>query len=323
MRKLIMGTQRTTERPKYAWRRRLSRAAMIALVASGSVVAGAASPAFAVGEILVSSDGTAWGTSMPQDLFVSTALLVPMATQTQTMYVRNSGTSAGYLRISLKDVVINDASYGNALTVAASVPGYPGSPVPVSSAAPCRVLTQGLLMAPGDTVPITATLGLGDLSGTAGQNESAGLNLSITISEGTTSGMQPTQCLPNDTVVVVTPPLVTNTGGGGGGGGGAVAAPVATVTETDTEAGGESPSDGDVVVEIPFLPPFTVAANTQEVFEQFLVFAPYAAMILGSGIFFIVARRRRRDDEEDEFDDYVDNSFENGEQASDLVDSSR
>jgi len=294
----------------------MTRAAVVALVASGSIVAGAASPAYAAGEILVSSDGAAWGTSMPQDLFVSTALLVPTATQTQTMFVRNVGTSAGYLRISLKDVVINDASYGDALTVAASVPGYPGSPVPVSSAQPCRVLTQGLLVAPGETVPITATLGLGNLSGTAGQNESAGLNLSITISEGTTSGMQPTQCLPNDTVVVVTPPPASNNSGGG-----AAAAPVVTAPETDGTATG--PSEGDIVVEIPFLPPFTVDANTQEAFEQIFVFAPYAAMILGSGIFFIVARRRRKDDEDDEFDDYIDNSFGDGNSAPELVDSAR
>ena len=297
-----MGKTRTTARPNRAWRRAISRAVVVGVIASGSVVAGAASPAFAAGEILVSSDGNAWGTSMPQDLFVSTALLVPTASQTQTMYVRNDGTSAGYLRVALRDVVVTDASYGTALTVAASVPGYPGAPVPVSSAAPCRVLTQGLLVAPGDTVPITASLALGDLTGTAGQGESAGLNLSITISEATTTGMQPTQCLPNDTVVVVTPPPANNAGGGGGTSNPAVG-------DDDTVAAPEGPSEGEVVVEIPFLPPFTVDANTQEVFEQIFVFGPYAAMILGTGIFFLVARRRNRNDD-DEFDDDFDDEYE-------------
>ncbi|MGV8969689.1 MAG: hypothetical protein ACOH1J_04495 [Microbacteriaceae bacterium] len=315
-----MVTTRTTSTnpPSVSlWRGGLVRFAVVAVVASGSVVAGVATPAFAAGEILVSSDGNSWGTSMPQDLFVSTALLIPEASQTQTMYVRNSGTSAGYLRISLKDVVINDASYGDALKVSASVPGYPGTPVSVSSAAPCIVLTQGLLVAPGATVPITASIGLDNLTGTVGQNEAAGLNLSITLSEGTTTGMQPTQCLPNDTVVVVTPPAANGGGAGSGtssaNGGGA---------EADTEVVADGPSRGDVVVEIPLLPPFTVNANTQELFEQLFVFGPYAAMILGTGIFFAVARRRRKDDD-DEFDDLDESAFGNDPAGPGLADSIR
>jgi hypothetical protein len=314
-----MVSMRSAGTHQSSWCQNATRGAIVAILASGSVVAGAASPAHAVGELLVSSDGVSWATTMPNELFTSTARLTPQSSETTTMYVRNVGTSAGYLRIALRDVVVNDASYGDALTVSASVPGYPGTPESISAATPCRVLTQGLVVAPGQTVPVLASIALGDLTGTAGQNEAAGFNLSITLSEGTTSGMQPTACLPNDTIVIVTPPPSGSGGGGNGGSGsgGAAAGAVVPASDGGADSSAVEPKD-DVVIALPLLPPFTVSANTQDIFEQFLVFSPYAAMILGSGIFFLVARRRRRDD--DELDEFGDNPPGGSATSPDLID---
>lgn len=280
---------------------RILLAAVAAITLSVGVIAVAPAPAAhaAGGSIEISTDGVTFVSNLSGSLFTDIATMVPGDSQSANFYVRNSGNQAGFLRITLRDVVSTDAHLASALTVSASVPGFVGAPVAVDTATPCRVLTEGLVLAPGQTATVATSAALGDLLGQNGQGGNADFAIRVALSDATPGSLPPTDCGPNDittpdpTVPGITVPGTPGGGTGGGQGTGGAVQPdeddtAAIVPEVDTE-----------LPVLPFPELLGIDPNTWRLYQELLVFVLFGALIVGAGTFWIVAARRRRRDEEE------------------------
>jgi len=253
------------------------------LVVGGLVLT--AGPAAAAGDLEVDA---------PSPLFGSVSSMVPLESRTATFEVRNNGTEAGYLRVSVGNVKASSTKYADAMTLATSVPGFTGDPVTLSSAEPCSVLTEGLVLEPGDSVTVTTDLALADMPGKLGQRSTASFRIRVGLSDSRPGTIAPTQCSPNAAIVDGVPvtPAVT-------GEDEETPEPDATATPAPDRPIGAEPW--------PTFFGLNLSPNTVQLLQDWGGLVPAIAFILGSGGFFIAARRRRKrqaDDEDDsDFDD--------------------
>ena len=180
----------------------------IAAVLLGVVmVLGTAVPASAADVVQLSSDGSSWSTSLTSPLFATAPQLVPMQAASATFWVRNSAPDAAYLRLTVENLSWSGPTYAAALSVAASVPGTAGTPLALGSSSGCMVLLDGVLLAAGQAVKVTATLALGDLDGSAGQTGAAAMDIAVGLEQAVsapTAACNPA-ATPASTVTVVPP----------------------------------------------------------------------------------------------------------------------
>ncbi len=160
--------------------------------------------AHAAGTIQVSDDGVTWGAAYPGVLFDGIAKIVPGDTQSETFYLRNSGPDDGYLRITARDVSGTAVLLQN-LSAAASVPAKPGSPVNLSVVAPCWVLNEGIFLAAGSTVAVTANLNFDFSATNITQDATATFNIGVSLTD-TAVALPPTDCGGSVTVIPGTVP---------------------------------------------------------------------------------------------------------------------
>ena len=289
-----------------------SRASGIAaVVALGLIVS--ATPASAesrVGEIEVSDDGVTFAGSYPGAIFDDISHLTPGDSQSETIYVRNTGPVAGYLRVTLRDVRYSDQHFGNALTVTTSSPSKAGSATAISSANPCQVTNEGTIVDPGEIVPIVATLALGNLNGTDGQGATATLALRFALTESNSGTLPPTNCGSTGATVPVSPtnPGAPGTAGSTGPTGstgstgstsfisGTVFAPVPNPGSypVPTSAAATGQGNGTALPPV-FASAFSLDPNTWRLYQEYLVLILFLATIIGASISWIVGRRSRKD----------------------------
>lgn len=258
------------------------------------VTVGAAAPAHAAGDIGISDDGVTFGSSYPGTLFDSTGILVPLDSESESFYIRNETTEPAFLRITLRDVTYSDPAYGAVLTVSASTPAATGSPRSLMSATPCAILVEGQTVQPGEVVPITAVLALGDLNGSAGQNATADMSIRVELHDTSTGSLPAAACstpagTPGTDVVVVPRPRPHSGNGRTGG------TPATVVPETGTE----TPEETDPG-ELPGVNQSNIEPNTYLFYEERWWFVFLVAFVVGTLCFMIVDWVRRRRGLEDE-----------------------
>jgi hypothetical protein len=188
------------------WRVRTRGAGLLAgLVMTFAIIAPPAdvAAAAAAGGIAVSPDGVTYAAALPGGLFDQITISVPGDSQTTEFWIRNSGPVPAYLRVAVAAVTVSDPVLADALTVAASTTAHPGTPVALSTAQPCQVLTEGDLLSPGDTVHVTARLALGDLDGLSGQGGTATFALRVGLTDSAIP-LPPTSCGEDGTDIPVT-----------------------------------------------------------------------------------------------------------------------
>ncbi|MBH0053249.1 hypothetical protein I6E74_03585 [Salinibacterium sp. SWN139] len=276
----------------------LRRTFGIATAALLSLMLGAtpASAATGVGVIELSDDGVSFARTYPGAIFDSIALLSPGDSQTETVYVRNTGTVAGYLRITMQDVSYSDTNYADALTVTTSTPNNAGSPQSISGASPCLVTNEGVTIAAGQTVPVTATLDLGDLTGSQGQGATASVSLRFTLSDTTPGTLPATQCTNSGSTVPLVPAVpgtTTGTGTTATGAGNSSTLPVPTPSPSPAIAdAGDDTASGLTPT---FPSGFTLDPNSWRLYQEYLVLILFLAALVGAGISWIAGRRTRKD----------------------------
>ena len=261
---------------------RLIRVLFGAIAMAALASAASALPAFAtspVGDVHVSPDGVTYYSNYSGPLFTNIGLMVPKSTQTQPLYIRNDGSQPGLLRIVMRDVVYSDATYAGALSLQLSTPGHTGPAVPITWAAPCWVLIQGQTVAPGQVVVINMAVALGDLNGQAGQNTSAQMSIGVQLSDSSIGSLPPTSC-GGSTVVIPVTPRVGST-------------PKPTPSPTST------PPESQLPVESTGAGASLIQPNTTRRYDEYAVFVPLGAFVVGSGAFFMMAARRRARGEDD------------------------
>ncbi len=165
---------------------------LLALVAGG--VAGATPANAADSEIEFSVDGIIYTSAFPEVLFSDISRLVPGDQQVGAFWVRNAASSDGFLRVVLSDVDSIDPVLASALTLSARTESFLGDPVRLSAASPCWVLVEGDRIGPGESVKVTATLVLGNLDNSDGQNGSSAFSVRASISDASVGSLPPTSC---------------------------------------------------------------------------------------------------------------------------------
>lgn len=254
----------------------------------------------AAGVVEVSDDGWTFGAAYPGALFDDVALLVPGDSQQQVFYVRNSGTEAGFLRVTLRDVAFTNTDFADALTVTARTAGQPGSPASLLTANPCWVLLEGPTVAPGEVVRVTAGLSLAQLHGMAGQGASAALAIGVELSDTSAGSLPPTACGSPSTQIPAVPGRPGSATSGSQAQSGIGSGDSAPAGDGDSQPGAGAEAGGDLpVLNLPG--GIVIDPNTWHLYEELLVLVLVAATMLGSGWFMMVAwLRRRRIDEEGE-----------------------
>lgn len=268
--------------------RRIAASAIGAL--TGALVGGAVilTPAAAIaapGDVQVSADGVSFSNSYPGTLYGGVGHLVPGDSEQETFYLRNAGTEAGFLRVTLTDVVTTDVDFADALTLSASTVASTGTPTAISAANPCRVLVEGQRVNPGERVEVTTTLGLGDLMGSSGQGATAGLSVNVVLSSASAQ-LPPTSCGQSGVVVPVTPRPASQSQS---------TSPTSSTPVPSDAATPPRDSDTDLpVLNLPEL--LGIDPNTWRLFEEYFVFLLIGAFIVGTAWFGFVAWRRRKNE---------------------------
>ncbi len=267
----------------------------LAVVAGGLIV----TPAHAAGNgVEVSADDVTYSSTLPGALFTLTSPLVPGDAVSEDLWVRNTSTAPGVLRVSLIDVVTTDDALADALTMMTTLAGGGVRPaVPLSAANPCAVLLEGPILQPGETRRLVTELNLGDLTGQVGQGATAWTSIRVALVDPAYPAFSSTDCGPDGTELPVlgepgrTPTGTTATASPNSGTGSPATAPVAATgvapTETTTTASR---------VDLPVLPfPFQafVDPNTGEL-NLLLLFIVIGSFIAGIAGFILLAWRRRR-----------------------------
>ena len=186
---------------------RIASVVGIALVAAVSL---GAAPAHAVGSALeFSTDGAHYSAVFPGSLFKDVAVLVPGDSQTITFWIRNAASSAGYLRLVMSDVATSNPALADALSLKVDTEAIAGAPARLSLASPCWVVAEGDRLESGGTVRVTATLTLGDLDYTDGQNARSLFSVRAGLSDAALGSLPPTSCGgPSTAIPVSGPPVV-------------------------------------------------------------------------------------------------------------------
>ena len=263
--------------------------AVVLLVAPAAHAAPAATPTHPV---QFSDDGIHWSNSYAAALFGG-VLLVPGGSVDRAFYVRNGAAEAANLRVTLFDVATTDTSLAAAMTLATSMPGNPGAAVPVTDAHPCATLSQGTVLAAGDSVKLDNLAALADLTGTTGQSRVVSFKLAISLSSTDAAAPAPNTCPTDyDTGTVIGAP---DPGTGShshpvyhlGATGWTPVSGTASGQVANPPAPGE-PADPALVV------------NTERLYQENIVALWLAMAVLGALLLFFVRRRRRDDDDASE-----------------------
>ncbi len=177
---------------------RRSRAGLVAvalLTALAPGLTGLDRAAAATPGVELSSDGRVFAGSLSSSVFDPSAVLVPRAGIDGEFWVRNGTDAPAFLRVALAGAWASEAAYAQALTVTASTPGWPGSPVPLSAADPCHVLSQGQVIPAGGTVRVDTGVVLGDLTGQTAQQARGGFHLQVVLSSIGTGSVPANTCI--------------------------------------------------------------------------------------------------------------------------------
>ena len=165
--------------------RRLAAAALAAI----ALVVGIPLPADAApGDgVLVSTDGVHFSSALPSGLFPASTVLIPGASRTATLYVKNDSSVPSQLFVSASRVVVSSRDFAQSLSLRATSAASPGTTaVRLDAVAGCATLLAQRL-APGAVTELTLTLAMADVTARVAQGESLSAVLGLALVESDTS----------------------------------------------------------------------------------------------------------------------------------------
>lgn len=243
---------------------------------------------------------------MSEPLWSTGVRVVPETSNDAAFWVRNNSAEVGFLRVVLSDVTGTNADFLNALSIRADTPSTVGSAVPITSAQPCRVLTQGAVLAPGDSIRIDTAFEVANLDGDAGQGGTVGFRMQVGMSSVDPAGTPATTCVVAGSTVPVFPPTPTSPNAPAA----AQGAPSAGVTQLGRGVA-RTPTAGSAAPAVPTTPvagrdglapmpnPFVLfqLTNSLRLFQENIVFLWVMSAMIGALCVVIITRRRRRADD--------------------------
>jgi hypothetical protein len=174
-------------------------AALVATAATALALAlgGAVAPASAAPDtVLLSLDGTTFTPTLSSGLFDGAGMLVPGQSVSRSLWIRNPTASVSALRVSIRNLVSTSTAFADGVSLS-SVDSLPGSS-PVSHAlsglGACEVLSSAPSVASGDTVKLTLTFTMADLTQTVAQTDRASLDLMVAMRDGSAGAFSGPAC---------------------------------------------------------------------------------------------------------------------------------
>ena len=175
---------------------RILSAAAVALafigIAASATSAASAAPADAAS---FSRDGVTFTAQPHGALFAGIGAIVPGQRETARLWVRNDGTSALVIRVNATDVNVDDPDYAAALSLRATTTTQPsGARMTFATAESCFLLLGEQYLLPGETIPVTIRLAMGDVSGSLAQDATASATLAVGMREAGAPWVEDGEC---------------------------------------------------------------------------------------------------------------------------------
>ena len=172
---------------------------------AGGVLAPAASAETAP-QILVSADGVRFSTALSVNLFDGFGALIPGGSQSATLWAKNPTSSPVVVRLSATDVTVTAPDFAASVTMTTSnsADGRTASQ-PLSMLRNCDVVIDSTPLAAGETVAMTVTFTMADVTGLVAQDEHASLNLRVGMRDATVGAFPASACDDNGVVIGVDP----------------------------------------------------------------------------------------------------------------------
>lgn len=183
-------------------------AAVLAAGAVGAIVLGAgASPAAAAPvDLLVSTDGIHFASSLDDGLFDGLGTLVPGDSMASSLWIRNPTSAPAEVRVSARNLTVSTELFAAAVNMDAWDSGTDATRSrTLSSLAQCEIIVPAQQIAAGATLKTLVRFTLADLGGVSGQGEEAGLDLMVAMRDAE-AGPFPQSACEDDGVLISSKP---------------------------------------------------------------------------------------------------------------------
>ena len=131
-------------------------------------------------QILVSDDGVTFTPDLTDGLFDGLGLLIPLESIESSLWVRNTSTVDGSLRLSIDELTTTSSVFTSNLTLTAES-GNETWTWTLDELAVCGVVIPTLPVPAGATVRIDLTVAMADVDGLTAQDESANLAFTVDV----------------------------------------------------------------------------------------------------------------------------------------------
>jgi hypothetical protein len=188
-------------------RSRIAAVAAMVAVASALVLGGTVAPASAAADsVLVSRDGVTFATTLDGGLFDGAGMLIPGQSVSRSLYIRNPSGAASALRVSIRNLVSTSTVFAEGVSLSSldSVPGSTPVSQPLSALSPCDVVTSAASIAAGDTVKLTLTFTMADLTASVAQSDRASLDLMVAMRDAAAGAFSGSACRDDGTLLANT-----------------------------------------------------------------------------------------------------------------------
>ena len=187
--------------------RRLLATLTVGLLAVAGSLAGASAASAAPAEILLSTDGSTFSTTLDGGLFDDMGLLVPQDSETKSLWIKNPLTTSVSMRMSISDIVTSSAEWADSVTLTSERAGGTPTTELFSDLAKCDILVPITALAAGAVVRVDLTIDMLDVPGLVAQEQTGSLAFKVAMRDGAAGAFPASACDDSGVVVpVVDPP---------------------------------------------------------------------------------------------------------------------
>ena len=172
-------------------------AAVLATGVVGAIVLGSgASPAAAAPvDLLISTDGIHFASSLEGGLFDGLGTLVPGDSIASSLWIRNPTSAPAEVRVSARNVTVSTELFAAAVNMDAWDSGTDATRSRTLGAlAKCEIIVPAQRIAAGATIETLVTFTMADLRGVSGQGENANLDLFVAMRDAEAGPFPPSAC---------------------------------------------------------------------------------------------------------------------------------
>jgi len=176
------------------------------LAVAGSLVGVSAASADPPAEILVSTDGSTFSNALKGGLFDDMGLLVPLDSDTKSLWIKNPLQRSVSIRMSISDIVSSSAEWAEHVTLTSERAGGTPTTELFSDLAKCDVVVPVTSLAAGAVTRVDLTIRVLDIPTTVAQTKTGWLGFKVAMRDGAAGAFPASACDDSGVVVPVADP---------------------------------------------------------------------------------------------------------------------